>query len=150
MQSIAQERKLRIPSFTGVSDYEVDLERGTCTCPAFRYRPAPDGCKHLRLARSGVDVSAARRGILADGTRVIVVDSVVHDCEPKTRSQGFQSRIWGWSWGEWDHALCFDGRRWFRESNRIGTGETRLAEVSPERWMDDMPVHCLAGKGVRW
>jgi len=34
----------------GRADYLVDPARGTCTCPAFRYRRGP--CKHLRAAHT--------------------------------------------------------------------------------------------------
>ena len=34
----------------GTRDYALDLVRGTCSCPAFRYGRRP--CKHLRAARA--------------------------------------------------------------------------------------------------
>jgi ribonuclease HI len=34
----------------GRADYTVDVRRGVCTCPAFRYGPRP--CKHLATARA--------------------------------------------------------------------------------------------------
>ncbi|WP_273843874.1 SWIM zinc finger family protein [Rubrobacter calidifluminis] len=148
MKSIAEERaQVQVPSFTNGGEYVVNLDAGKCTCPAYRYRGGE--CKHLRLARAasraGLDISGASRGILADGRRVVVVDSMVHDYQPRTSSQRFQSQIWGWGWGTWQHSLCFDGRRWLRESTRIDVGESRVVEVDPENWLEDLPVHCMAG-----
>lgn len=146
MKSIAEgRRRVQVPSFTADVEYVVDLRAGTCTCPAYKYRPSESGCKHIRLAQTNVDLSRARRGILADGRQVVVVDSIVHDYEPQAGPQRFQSQIWGWGWGTWQHSLCFDGRRWMRESTRIGAGEIRMVEVDPARWLDDLPVHCMAG-----
>ncbi|MCL6437240.1 MAG: SWIM zinc finger family protein [Rubrobacteraceae bacterium] len=137
-----KEEGVQVPSFSEPDlTYSVNLESWTCDCPAFRYRGGE--CKHLRLARSGVDLSGACRGVLADGRRVLVLDSVVHDYEPQTLAQRFQRKIWGWSWGEWQHALCFDGRSFWRESTRIGTGETRLEQVDPSRWTCDLPAYCM-------
>lgn len=139
-----KEKGVQVPSFSEPDlTYSVNLESWTCDCPAFRYRGGE--CKHLRLARSGVDLSGACQGILTDGRRVIVVASVVHDYEPKAGPQRFQSRIWGFAWGEWEHSLCFDGHRWLRESARIGTGESRVVEVDPARWLEDLPVHATRG-----
>ncbi|MCL6432538.1 MAG: hypothetical protein K6V36_17025 [Anaerolineae bacterium] len=73
----------------------------------------------------------------------LVVDMVVHHYEPKTHSQRFQARIWGWSWGTWQHILVFDRGRWLRES--IQYGECQVTPVDPARWLEDLPVHCMAG-----
>ena len=43
----------------GTHDYGLDLRRGTCSCPAFRYGTRPS--KHLRAARSGTALRTRQR-----------------------------------------------------------------------------------------
>ena len=44
------------PIAHGTHDYFVDTQRGTCTCPAFRFRQGP--CKHLLAARAALHAEA--------------------------------------------------------------------------------------------
>lgn len=126
-----------IPSFTEADKtYEVKPQQRVCDCGSFRYAAnALPTCKHLRLVLSGAPVDEAERGRLSDGTRVLVLAAVDHSSFHRT---------WGFDRGDWQHTLCFDGRRFIRESNRYSHNTPRFQQIILTDWREwtrHIPLH---------
>lgn len=131
-----------VPSFNhdGVR-YLTNPGSGACSCPRGRYQN--DCRKHVNLARAGVPLENAYRGILADGTPVIILDSATHVYDSRLRPEwSLQSGIWGFAWGAWTHSLCHDGEAFVVESTRHVTGRSFAWPVSDWRtWERTLPSH---------
>lgn len=127
---------VNVPSWTDPQTaYDTHPQANTCTCPHKKRKlAAQEMCKHLRLARTGADLSAATPGMLSDGTRVLVIDWLEHL---------YWSRYWGFDAGEWQHTLAFDGTRWLVESIRLHNATRPIVWEIPDwsGWERLFPTH---------
>lgn len=112
----------------------VTLPASACPCGRNYAHPHYMPCIHVRLARTAhPKIQNAGRGMLKDGTKVYVLDSI---------DTAYSTRVHGFHQGLWTHDLCFDGASWIVESCHIPSARTRTRIVNdPSRWTEHIPMN---------
>lgn len=129
-------REVLVPSYTEDEVYyRVHRDTLSCDDPGRTFNPEQDSCKHSRLVSaiegSTLDLKSATRGLLQDGTRVIVLESM---------DAFYYERTWGFDQGIYSHELCFDGEQLMVISTDLATAtEQRRYIHDANAWNRHIP-----------